>query len=282
MAELLKPEIGVILNIESSHLGIDNLKTLDDICKYKSFIMNYAKKGYIIKDDIYLDKLYIDNGTLKYDDESILINKDLKLVYEDSNSDFENMSKIKIENQKFNINDEIIVNPFILSNLSKRQYIISYMIGKELGLTAEEIKKGMETYKPVENRLHIESAFGKKIILDGDITTYERMKELSDNMYKDKYLVLRKVGSAENTFRISDIKRHFSKYKKVFIFNDIDYFDELKDGENVQIVYDHSFMVDLDGTIIYHYSGYYRVWDTFDQNNLNEYDKVKYPILKGR
>ena len=37
LADLLKPEISAILNIESSHLGIEKLKTLDDICIYKSF-----------------------------------------------------------------------------------------------------------------------------------------------------------------------------------------------------------------------------------------------------
>ena len=125
-----------------------------------------------------------------------------------------------------------------------------------------------------------ETAFGKKIIFDGDVTTYERMQELSDNMYKNKFLVLRKVGSAENTLRIANIDDHFKKYKKVYIFDDVEYLDELKNAPNVEIVKDNSFLKDIKGTVIYHYSGYFRVWDKFDENNLNIYDRDIYPILK--
>ena len=273
LADLLKPEIAAMLNIESSHLGVDGLKTIDDICKYKAAIMQYAKKGYIIEGDPYLDRLHHEDGELKYDDESLLYNQDLDLERID-------MSETKVEDEKFNIEGEITVDPFMLSTLSKKQFTTAFKIGKHLGLTNEQIKTGMDTYQPVENRLQTENAFGKRIIFDGDITTFERMKELSDNMYENKYLVLRKVGSAENTFRIADIKQHFNKYKKVFIFDDVEYLEELKDEPNVVIVHDHSFMDELEGTIIYHYSGYYRVWDKYEEENLNEYDTEKYPIMK--
>ena len=273
LADLLKPEISAILNIESSHLGIERLKTLDDICIYKSFIMQYSKKCLLIKDDPYLDKLHVDFGILKYGNKTILENTNLELERVDLNS-------ITIEKDCFNIDNEIIIEPFILSFLAKKQYAISYQIGKELGLTNKEIKKGMQDYIPVENRVQKKIAFSKMILFDGDVTTYERIKELSNNMYQNKYLVLRKVGSAENTLRIANIKDFFGEYKKVFIFDDVEYLEELKDNDNIVVVNNHSFLKDLKGTIIYHYSGYYRVWDKYDENNLNIYDKVKYPIIK--
>lgn len=108
------------------------------------------------------------------------------------------------------------------------------------------------------------------------------MKELSDLEYETSYLVIRKVGSNENTLRISNITDFFNKFKRVFIFDDIEYLDEFKNHENVTIVSNHDFMNDLDGKIIYHYSGYYRVWDSFDENNLNIYDREKYPIIKEK
>ena len=190
------------------------------------------------------------------------------------------IGKIKVEDEMFNINNEFIVKPFILTTLAQKQCIIAYAIAKKLGLTSEQIKYGIENYKVVENRIQKETAFGKKIIFDGDVTTYERMQELSDNMYKNKFLVLRKVGSAENTLRIANIDDHFKKYKKVYIFDDVEYLDELKNAPNVEIVKDNSFLKDIKGTVIYHYSGYFRVWDKFDENNLNIYDRDIYPILK--
>ncbi|MBR4231135.1 MAG: hypothetical protein IKR74_03140 [Bacilli bacterium] len=273
LAGLLNPEISAILNIESSHLGIEKLKTIDDICFYKSYIMQCSKKCFLIKGDPYLDKLHLDSDILKYDDKTILNNSNLQLERID-------LDKITIENDCFNIDNQIVIEPFMLSSLSKKQYAVAYEIGKELGLTNVEIKKGMEEYIPVENRVQKEIAFGKTILFDGDVTTYERIKELSDNMYQNKYLVLRKVGSAENTLRIANIKDFFDRYKKVYIFGDVEYLEELKDGDNVVVVNNHDFMQDLKGTIIYHYSGYFRVWDNYDENNLNIYDKEKYPIIK--
>ena len=273
LADLLKPDISAILNIESSHLGIEKLKTLDDICFYKSFIMQHSKKCFLINGDPYLDRLHVDSGILKYDGKTVLVNDRLELERID-------LDKITIVNGCFNIYNQVIIEPFMLSSLSKKQYAVAYKVGKELGLANDEIKKGMEDYIPVENRVQKEVAFGKSILFDGDVTTYERIKELSDNMYKNKYLVLRKVGSAENTLRIANIKDFFGNYKKVFIFDDVEYLDELKNCDNVVVVYNHDFFKELNGTIIYHYSGYFRVWDKYDENNLHIYDRVKYPIIK--
>lgn len=274
LTNLMNPEVTAIINIESSHLGIELLKTIDDICKYKALIMQYSKKCFIIKDDYYLDKLHLDFGKLYYQDELILKNNLLDLEKID-------LSRIKVEGAQFRI-DDILINPFMLSTLAQRQYIIAYCIGKYLGLSNEEIKLGLDEYSPVENRVNKEIAFGKEIIFDGDITTYERMKNLSDNMYDKKYLVLRKVGSAENTLRIANIKEFFCKYKNVYIFDDVEYLEELKTEPNVIVVNNHEFMKELDGIIIYHYSGYFRVWNKYDENNLQIYDTIKYPIMKEK
>ncbi len=272
LADLMEPVVTAILNIESSHQGIELLNTVDDICKYKSLIMQHSKKCFIIKGDKYLDNLHLDSGKLYYNDELILENKNLDLEKID-------LSKIKVENNKFVI-DNIIINPFILSSLAQKQYAVAYYIGKYLGLTNDEIEIGINSFSQVENRVNKQIAFGKEIIFDGDITTYERIKELSDNMYDNKYLVLRKVGSAENTLRIANIKDFFSKYKNVYIFDDVEYLEELKNEPNVIIVNNHDFMKQLNGIIIYHYSGYFRVWNEYNENNLKIYDREKYPIIK--
>ena len=87
LADLLKPEIAAILNIESSHLGVDGLKTIDDICRFKSAIFQYAKQGYIIEGDPYLDRLHMEDGELNWkvrlsiEGFPVKINKVDKIVY---------------------------------------------------------------------------------------------------------------------------------------------------------------------------------------------------------
>lgn len=273
LCELLPPDISCMLNISSSHLGVEDLKTLDDICIYKAEILKNTHVGIINKDDEYLSRLSLYNNGIFYNGKFLF------------NSNIESLKLVSLDNTKTSGNELIInektkVKPFILSNLSKIQYITAYEVGILTGLTPEEIEVGLNSYYPVEHRLEEKKAFHKDIIFDGDITGYERMQELSDLEYDKAYLVLRKVGSSEDPKRISKITEFFPKFAKVFIFDDIDYLEEIKNANNVEIVNNHKFMADLDGMIIYHYSGYYRVWDTFAEENLNFYDREKYPIIK--
>lgn len=273
LSSLLTPYIACMLNIESSHLGKEKLQTLDDICIYKSEILRNAQYGLINIDDEYLKKLDLKDHTIEYKNTSLFETKLEQLEAIRPN-------ELIIKNNEFIINNEVTVKPFILSNLAKLQYYIAYKIGKIVGLNIVEIEQGLQDYTPVENRLNVKKAFNHEIIFDGDITTYERIKELANLEYAESYLVIRKVGSHENTFRISDIIDHFDKFTKVFIFSDIDYLEELKNHPKVTIVNNHDFMKNLNGKIIYHYSGYYRVWSYFDENNLNIYDRDIYPIIK--
>ena len=268
--DYLKPFIAGIINIESSHMGIDLLNTIDDICFYKSIILKYAKYGFVNGNDEYLKELSYKNNLLTYKDKVIIQNNDLCLEKLDLNN-------IVIKNNEFCI-DNVKWKPFIFSNLAKIQYYIVYKIAKTLNIGDDTIIKCFNSYLPVENRMHEKIAFDKNIIFDGDITTYERIKELSDNYYDNKYLILRKVGSSENTLRIKNIKEYFNCYKKVYIFDDVEYLKYFKDEKNIEIVNNHDFMKDIDGIIIYHYSGYFRSFKEFNEDNLKIYDDKIYKI----
>ena len=273
LSGLLNPDIACMIDIDSCHLGIDKLNSLDYICAYKAEILRHAKVGIINGEDEYLNKLELCENSVEYNGEPLFPSKLEKIERIEP-------SKVELEGDSFIIDGNIKVRPFILSNLAKVQYLTAYNVGVSAGLTKEEIEKGLNEYTPVENRLNRQVAFGKEVVFDGDITTYERMKALSDIKYDSPYLIIRKAGCTERIDRIEDIVDHFDKFKRVFVFDDIEYLEELKNHPNVEVVSNHDFMQDLDGVIIYHYSGYYRVWPTFDDNNLKFYDREVYPILK--
>lgn len=274
LSTLLPPDIACMLNISSSHMGVDTLNTLDDICVNKAEILRHASACVLNMEDEHLRKLNWSRDVIEYNGEPLF----------PSNIKYYSLISPRLNRSKdgeFIMNDEVIkTKPFILSKLSKVQYKTAESVGIMAGLTKKEIEHGLNSYEPVENRLKKETAFGKSIIFDGDITTYERMKELSDLEYPKSYLIIRKVGSNENIKRISNITDFFNKFSRVFIFDDIEYLEEFKNHENVTVVNNHDFMRELDGEIVYHYSGYYRVWNEFDENNLNTYDREKYPIIK--
>lgn len=275
LSSLMPPYIACMLNIDSSHIGIDRLKTLDDICIYKSEILRNAQYGIINADDDYLRNITMYSNLVEYKEAPLFISslKNLIRIHP---------QEIKIMDNKLVLDKELAIKPFILSQLSVTQYLMTYTVASLLGLTIEEIKDAMLNYKPVEHRLNEQILKGKKIILDGDITTYERMKALSDLKDDNTYLVIRKAGSGEDICRVNLIVDFFNRFKKVFIFNDIDYFEEFSQHPNVVVVDSNDFISELDGTIIYHYSGYYRVWDEYNEENLDIYDREKYPIIKDK
>lgn len=272
LSELLPPTIACILNVSTDHLNEGGLNTIDDILIGKAQILKNAKHIILNYDDELINKLKLDNHNVKYKNKIITktasneitkINLENLLTYEDC---------FLIKGHK--------IKPFILTKLTYIEYLMAYKIAEIFEIEEKEIINSLNTYTPVENRIGKKQAFNKKIIFDGDITGYERLKELSNNFYDKVNLVLRKVGSSEeigNTLKIGEL---FNKFDKVYIFKDVEYLNYYKNYPNVVLVDNNDFLNNIDGTIIYHYSGYYRVWDEFDENNLNIYDNEKYKIKR--
>ena len=158
--------------------------------------------------------------------------------------------------------------------------LLAYHIGKACFVPVVQIIDAILKYEPVENRLGRKKAFGKVIIFDGDITTNERMRQLANHFYPTCYLVIRKFGSMENNKRFEYILDYFDRFTKVFVFFDVEYLNMLKKHFNVVVVNNHDFMKELDGEIIYHYSGYYRSFQEYNEENLIELENERYKIMK--
>ena len=69
----------------------------------------------------------------------------------------------------------------------------------------------------------LESADGKKIVFDGDITTHERLKQLANHNYAHSNLIIRKFGSAENNKRFELTEVTELEARIITAFNDFLY-----------------------------------------------------------
>ena len=269
LSDLLKPDIAALIGIDSSHLEFFN--SIDDICKYKSSIFRYAEKGYVNNLDCLVKNLNIRQNQLYYQDENIYSVKLDKLTPIAVNYIWKD-DKLIIDNKQIKL--------FFNSELSIIQTLLAYNIGIDNNIDIQSVVDAISSYVPVENRIQKKNAFGKEIVFDGDITTNERIKQLSRHNYEKSYLVIRKFGSAENNKRFEKVLKSLDNFTKVYVFNDIEYLNMLSSHKNVKIVYNHNFMKDLDGKIIYHYSGYYRSFKEYNENNLIELENEIYPIMK--
>ena len=255
ICDLLKPEIGALINIDSAHLNNDGMNTKDDICKYKSLIFEYPAVGFINEQDDYIKNLHINNHILYYKDDKITKTNVKKFI--------PIMEGVSYKDNKILINNNSL-KPLVLSKLSLTEYGLAYKMGCYLGVNEEAITKALNNTKPIEHRLERQYICGKEVIFDSDVSTYERIKQLASNLYPKSYLVIRRFGSSEHTFRMIKVRELFKYFDKVFLFSDIAYLKYFKDYENVVVVKNHQFMQPLECTIFYHYSVYYSSFEDFD------------------
>ena len=269
LSDLLNPDIAALIGIDSSHLEF--FDSIDDICVGKSAIFRHATYGFYNNLDKIAGKLSLDNKKMLFDG---------KKIYDTKLEHFEKIATgYKLDGDSIIVDDNKL-SMFYNSELSIVQVLLAYKIGKLCNISNKNICDAINSYKPVENRLQEEVAFGKKIIFDGDITTNERIKQLAHHNYEKCYLIIRKFGSAENNKRFEKVLDSLDKFDKVFVFDDIEYLDMLSSHPNVEVVHNHDFMKNLEGKIIYHYSGYFRSFKDFDENNLINLENEKYKIMK--
>lgn len=272
LANILPPYISAIINLDNAHLGNDGMIRREDLAISKGQIFSNAKIGYINDNNDVLRRFNLNNHILYLDNEVVCnTNCEIRKI---------NSNLIKVLNNTFVINDTVI-EPYMLSELSQVQIALGYNIGLDLGLTHEEICNQIGTYKPVENRINKQQFMDRTIILDGDVTNAARIRSLANSLYKKKVLVIRKFGSSENYVDCVDVIKEFAKFDQVYLFEDVDYFQDLVNHPKVCVVNNHKFIknIDNDVMIIYHYSAYFRSYEKFEEHNLETIDRIKYPIL---
>lgn len=269
LSDLLRPDIAGLIGVDSSHLEFFN--SVDDICKYKASIFRYATYGYFNNLDNRVNKLSVNNGCLYWNNEKI---------YHTNLKKFEPIAlNYQIQDNILKVND-LEFKLFFSSELSIVQTLLAYKIGKLLDIDDKNILEAINNYAPVENRISEKIAFNKRITFDGDITTHERIKQLANHNYDRSYLIIRKFGSAENNKRFEHVLESLDSFTKVFVFDDIEYLNMLSSHPKVEVVHNHNFMENLEGHIIYHYSGYYRSFKEYNEKNLIELENEIYKIMK--
>ena len=270
LSNLLRPTIGCFLQLDSSHLHKDGMDRIEDLAIYKSYIFKYASLGFYNDQDDYIKRISLKDNELYFDNEALFKSKMEELL--------SFVDNVTIEEDGFKI-DGNFVKPYLLTELSMLQYALAYRVGKYVGVETQDIIDALNSYVPVENRITKCNIFGKEVFFDGDVTTYERMKQLSKNKYDKSILVIRKFGSAENVDRFEKVVEYFDKFDTVYLFDDIEYLELLKNESNVKIVNNHDFLSNYDGIIFYHYSGYFRDYEEVKDENLFDIKNDGYKII---
>lgn len=197
LTKIAKPDIAVITNIGTSHIG--NLGSRENILKAKLEILEGMEKKKIVinNDNDLLNKWYLKNKgdieihTFGIKNESEFKAKNIKLE--------ENSSEFTCENKNEKINIEVPVGGehFILNALC------GLTVGKLLNLNNEEIKNGIKGFKLTAKRMEINHLKNNiTIINDSYNASYESMKASISNL-KNMHGT-RKIAVLGDMFELGD------------------------------------------------------------------------------
>ena len=178
LTQIAKPNICVITNIGTAHIGI--LGSRENILKAKLEILEGCKEKKLIinSDNDMLHNYYINNTENTIITYGINEKSDVfacKIEESAESSKF----ICNIDNKKIDVEIPVAGRHFIYNALC------AATVGKEIGLSSDEIKKGIETFQLTKKRMDIDSLEnGIKIINDSYNASYESMKGSIENLSK--------------------------------------------------------------------------------------------------
>lgn len=204
LTKIAKPDIAVITNIGTSHIG--NLGSRENILKAKLEILEGMDKKKIVinNDNDLLNKWYLENKnnieihTFGIKNESEFNAKNIKLK--------ENSSEFICENKNEKINIEVPVGGehFILNALC------GLTVGKLLNLNNQEIKNGIKDFKLTAKRMEINHLKNNiTIINDSYNASYESMKASISNLKNMNGE--RKIAVLGDMFELGDFSEKLHK-----------------------------------------------------------------------
>lgn len=196
LTNIAKPNLCVITNIGTSHIG--NLGSRENILKAKLEILegNEEKEIVINNDNDLLHKFYKE----KNNEVNIITYgiEEQNKIYATNIIQKEESSKFicHIEDEEFEVEVTVAGLHFVENSLA------ATAVGKKLGLTNKEIKKGIETFELTKKRMDIETLKnGVKIINDSYNASLESMKGSLQNLAKYKN---RKIAILGDMFELGE------------------------------------------------------------------------------
>ena len=222
LAQMLKPNIAVFLNIERVHLGVDGINTLCDIQEAKSVLIDKSEIGILNADN----PLILD---LKRKNDLVFSCKDPKadaFIRSDGDVVYLNLNYV---NQIIPFN-----SLYIKTRLFYYQAAATGLVSSLLGIPTSDIYETITNFVPAENRIKWTKAFGEDILFDGDVTISGRLFALANNDYKTSLLLIHSFDFGEEnvSLQVDDFNQAFSFFNEVRI---------LDTNENRDIVSKYSF-----------------------------------------
>ncbi len=272
LSKIAKPDICVITNIGTSHIG--NLGSRENILKAKLEILDGAKNPTIIinNDNDLLHNWYENaKNTYKIQTYGIKNKSDInpeKMKVEINGSTFE----CNIDGELAKIKVPIAGEHFILNAMS------AILVGKTLNLSVEQIKNGIETFELTKKRMDIvELSNGAKIINDAYNASFESMQ--ASLKYLSSFKNNRKIAILGDMFELGEFSEKLHKKVGAEVYqNKIDIL--ICSGKGAKDIVDEAEKLGMNKNNIYYFENRDEIMD-FLKNNIKNNDVILFKASNG-
>jgi UDP-N-acetylmuramoyl-tripeptide--D-alanyl-D-alanine ligase len=176
----LKPDIGVVTAVSPEHM--EYFKTIDAVAKEELYISKYSKQVLINGDDIEQRFHYLAENKL-VNTYGVASTNEYYFSYDEFNLDKGYVGKIEATE----ISKGIPADLMVFGSHSIRPVVAAAAIGIKLGMTSEEITRGIAKVHPVYGRMNIlPGKNGIKIIDDSYNSSPLALKAALDTLYNLK------------------------------------------------------------------------------------------------
>ena len=272
LSKIAKPDICVITNIGTSHIG--NLGSRENILKAKLEILDGSKNPtLIINNDNDLLHNWYENNKSKYniqtygiDTKSDINPTNINLKIEGTTFDCE------IDGKETKINVPVAGEHFILNAMS------AILVGKNLNLNREQIKNGIEKFELTKKRMDIfELSNGAKIINDAYNASFESMK--ASLKYLSNFKNYRKIAVLGDMFELGEFSKKLHKNVGEEVFkNDVDIL--ICNGENSKDIVSQAELCGMKKENIYYFDSKDKIVE-FLKYNITSNDVILFKASNG-
>jgi len=208
LSDILKPYIGVFLNIKKMHFGVLGINSLQDIFEGKKDLITKSNFNILNLDDLFI--------------RSLLNKQSLTFSLENPHADAYIEEKSNYVNLYLNnIGKVIKFNPYIKTNLFYQQVAAASLAATYLEIPENNIELALNNFIPAENRITWINFNQHQILFDADVTIGSRIQALAENKYRTSILLIHTFDFGEENvdLQIEDFNQSFSLFNQTRILD---------------------------------------------------------------
>ncbi|MFW6330132.1 MAG: Mur ligase family protein [Gemmatimonadota bacterium] len=204
LARLLRPDCGVLLNLRPDHKGMGGITSLEEIVRAKVPLLEAASTRFVNADE---PRLSAHRGKSYYTFSLHDPGADA-FVEDDARGAGRALLHLR------GLDRPLRFRPYVRTRLFFYQAAAAALVARVAGVPPEAVVDALEAFVPAEERIRWVSMAGRPVLFDGEVTSIDRLRELSRHHYATSLLLVHtlEVGDADmdgQTAGMPDLLRGF-------------------------------------------------------------------------